>query len=71
MARGISLRRATPSRPGLTPAAAAIGDFNGDGFPDLALASSTSSNVTILLGTGSGTFQSPATYAVANALSGI
>ena len=33
------------------------GDFNGDGNPDLAVANSSSSVVSILLGNGDGTFQ--------------
>src|SRR4029077_4136785 len=33
------------------------GDFNGDGKPDLVVANSSSSNVSILLGNGDGTFQ--------------
>src|SRR5579871_6986492 len=47
---------------------AAAGDFNGDGKTDLALASSASSNVFILLGNGDGTFQAPTTFAVPNLL---
>ncbi|MBV9303379.1 MAG: VCBS repeat-containing protein, partial [Acidobacteriaceae bacterium] len=43
-----------------------VADFNGDGFPDLALAAETSTSspgsVLIELGNGDGTFQSPVTY---------
>jgi hypothetical protein len=41
---------------GMAPASAAVGDFNGDGVADLAVANSGSSNVTILWGNGNGTF---------------
>ncbi len=41
---------------GTLPDSVAVGDFNGDGIPDLAVIYSLSSNVTILLGTGSGAF---------------
>ncbi len=39
----------------------AVGDFNGDGQTDLAVASGH--NVSILLGNGNGTFQAAVTYA--------
>jgi hypothetical protein len=41
----------------------AFGDFNGDGIPDLAVANAGSSNVTILLGNGDGTFTASASPA--------
>ena len=40
------------------------GDFNGDGRTDLAIANSGSSDVSVLLGNGDGTFQPQVTYAV-------
>ena len=50
---------------GTAPVAIAVGDFNGDGIPDLAVANSGSNNLTILLGRGDGNFTatpaSPAT----------
>jgi hypothetical protein len=39
---------------GTGPASVAIGDLNGDGKPDLAVANFSSNNVTVLLGTGVG-----------------
>ena len=50
---------AAPNSPfavGSFPLAAAVGDFNGDGKPDLAIANNGANNVTVLLGNGSGGF---------------
>ena len=44
---------------GADPRSVAVGDFNGDGRPDLAVANSGSNNVSVLLGNGDGTFQAP------------
>ena len=46
----------SPVATGSSPISAAVGDFNGDGFTDLAVANEGDSAVTILLGTGNGTF---------------
>jgi hypothetical protein len=46
---------------GLYPNSLVVGDFNGDGKPDLALANG-SGTVTILLGNGDGTFQPHVEY---------
>ena len=47
-----------------TPYASILGDFNGDGRLDLAAAVTYSNNVSVLLGNGDGTFQTPANYPV-------
>ena len=39
------------------PTSVAVGDFNGDGTPDLAVANAASNNVSVLLGNGDGSFQ--------------
>jgi uncharacterized protein (TIGR03437 family) len=41
---------------GERPSSVALGDFNGDGKPDLAVANETSNNVTALINQGSGAF---------------
>jgi hypothetical protein len=45
----------------------AVGDFNGDGIPDLAVANNNGSaspgSVSVLLGNGDGTFKAPVAYA--------
>jgi len=44
------------------PESVAVGDFNGDSQPDLAVASSNSSFVSILLGDGAGDFSGPTNF---------
>src|SRR6516164_3126641 len=44
---------------GQTPLFMAVGDFNGDGKQDLAVTNLNSDTVSVLLGNGRGTFQSP------------
>src|SRR5439155_8281344 len=55
---------ATMSPVGTSPFSIAIGDFNGDGQSDLAITNFSSSNVSILLSTGSGAFGAAASYPV-------
>ena len=45
-----------PLKVGAKPQGLAVGDFNRDGWPDLAVAHDFSSNLTLLLGTGAGRF---------------
>ena len=52
---------------GTNPISVAVGDFNADGRPDLAVANQLSTNVSILLGNLSGTFQAALNYAVGTA----
>ena len=49
---------------GTDPRGIAIGDFNGDGKPDVAVVDRGTNAVSILLGKGDGTFVSAASYAV-------
>ena len=43
-----------------------MGDFNGDGKQDLAVANSDSDNVSILLGDGAGNFSAPTNFDAGN-----
>jgi hypothetical protein len=48
---------------GRAPYAVAVGDFNGDGFLDLAVANNVGNSVSVLLGNGDGSFQAAVNYA--------
>jgi hypothetical protein len=48
------------------PVSVAVGDFNGDGKPDMAMVNSVTDDVSILLGNGDGTFQAAVDYSVHN-----
>ena len=49
---------------GSQPDSVVVGDFNGDGRLDLAVANAGDGTVSVLLGRGDGTFQSPMQYTV-------
>jgi hypothetical protein len=53
------------------PQALAVGDFNGDGYPDIAVVSQNSNTVSILLGAPGGIFNPGASYPTGNLPSGI
>ena len=57
--RAFSVEFGSPSAyaVGSSPQAVVVGDFNGDGKPDLAVLNTASGTVSILLGNGDGTFQ--------------
>ena len=46
------------------PFSTACADFNGDGFVDLAVANSSGADVSILLGTGTGSFGTATNFSV-------
>ncbi len=50
--RGFSPARGSPFRAGPNPNDIAVGDFNRDGRPDLAIANHETQDVTVLLATG-------------------
>jgi hypothetical protein len=56
---------------GRAPASVAVGDFNGDSDPDLAVANQGSDNVSILLGGAGGSFTDPTNFAVGAAPSSV
>jgi uncharacterized protein (TIGR03437 family) len=53
---GFAAAQGSPFPVGLFPHSVAVGDFNGDGKPDIVTANSGNNTVKILLGTGSGGF---------------
>jgi hypothetical protein len=52
---GFAAAAGSPFAAGASPVSVAVGDFNGDGRPDLAAANFDGNNVTVLLGTLAGT----------------
>jgi len=58
-------KRAVNFAAGSNPQSLAVGDFNGDGKADLAVANYNSGNVSVLLGDGKGNFQPAMTFAPA------
>jgi hypothetical protein len=52
--------------PGRRLESVAVGDFNGDGLPDLVAASSFFNSVSVLLGNGDGTFQTAQNFGAGN-----
>ena len=46
----------------MIPVSVAVGDFNGDGKQDLAVANDSSDNVSILLGDGTGNFSAATNF---------
>ena len=59
-ATGLSWTNSQSPATDISPNSVAVGDFNGDGRTDLAVANSGSNTVTILLGNGDGTFTATA-----------
>ncbi|BAZ39064.1 Integrins alpha chain [Calothrix sp. NIES-4101] len=56
---------------GTAPWALSIGDINGDGEQDLAVANYISNNVSVLLGNGDGTFANPINFTAGDGPSGV
>ncbi len=59
-----SVNYRTGSGPGYGGRSLVVGEFNGDGKADLAVANSSDNTVSVLLGNGDGTFQARLDYAV-------
>jgi hypothetical protein len=70
-ATGGGLQAAQSFAVGTSPQYVVVGDFNGDGKPDLVTANSGSNNVSVLLGNGNGTFQSAVNYGAGSSPSSI
>jgi hypothetical protein len=57
-----SFQNAVNFNTGQFPLSVAVGDLNGDGKPDLAVANSQNGTVSVLLGNGNGTFQNAVNF---------
>jgi hypothetical protein len=62
---GFSAASGSPITVGTLPTGLAIGDLNGDGIPDIAVANFNSNDVSILIGKGDGTFTPASTPTLA------
>jgi FG-GAP-like repeat/IPT/TIG domain len=62
-AAGLSFGAAVHYPTGRGPVAIAVGDFNGDGAPDLVTANARGSTISVLLGNGSGGFAAKSDFA--------
>ncbi len=60
----VSFAPAAPFGVGSSPEVLAVGDFNGDGHQDLAVANPGSNNVSVLLGNGAGGFSASTNFGV-------
>ncbi len=60
----VSFSSATNFAVGDYPISVAVGDFNGDGISDLAVANLDDYNVSVLLGNGNGSFSNATNFAV-------
>jgi Bacterial Ig-like domain (group 3)/FG-GAP-like repeat/FG-GAP repeat len=61
---GVSFSAPVPYAVGQGPFSVAVGDFNGDGKPDMAVVNVFSNSVSVLLGNGDGTFHMAKNFAV-------
>jgi hypothetical protein len=66
-AGGTGFTTGPTSATGSAPTSVAVGDFNGDGIPDLVTANSAGNTMSVLLGNGDGTFPLKSSPAVGNA----
>ncbi|MGA2230826.1 MAG: FG-GAP-like repeat-containing protein [Tepidisphaeraceae bacterium] len=48
----------------ISAGAVTVGDYNGDGVPDLAYTDYSNQSINVLIGNSNGTFQTPATFAI-------
>src|SRR4029077_2273341 len=61
--RAVNFAAAVNYPAGASPIGVVVGDFNGDGKPDIAVANSVDGSVSILLGNGDGTFKAATVFA--------
>ena len=71
LTRGVSFAPQVTYSSGAGPFQVAIGDLNGDGYPDIVTANNNAASVSVFLNNGNGTFAAAASYGIGSTPAGV